>query len=1370
MNPLRRAILSPRSLLVASLVFGLLPRSHAQGYFPQPNTPVDTNAALKFIESILHNEFTSTKTTATPGQSPQFDYSITVPSLLVPDSQDVPALPPLPGDDKTHNYPDINTGVHYKLATDAQLDVALGAAVQKVLDGTATTAGVPYAGTLADLVGALANYKKTTIPVFIKTATTNILNWSGTFPSAATQSEVLSAITAAACEADPSKAAAIVGAMMPLVVPKVAGGTTGNLGMADNVKYGAAQIVRLSDTAVDAAGLKSVLNAIPGVLSKGGIKVEANGANIDLTFGGTTQTVNPSTDTLAAIQGKLNLLGLQNYGQFTLAHETLTNIPINIQDDILISFKPIILNIAGGTKRDTTAVYADAADDVVRAAMSKAAVNGVAIVNAAMGVAIQGIDVSGGVGHSPVDNNTLAVAKSNAKKVAAAAVNAAFDNSAAYLADELAVAIGTKLKAASYFHKATAVVGVTKKPVVTSSDIVTAIFKEDTITTTNWSTAPIKDIALVAAGLMKGFHGSLFEGGSTGNFVDADQPEKNIVDALKDDTNGLGLTLGTSGKTYLDGVEAGFQTAYQAPLPTNALSVGQAVLGNLSTHGTEIAARLTGALAWLPTVVSSKDATLLTYSKGSFIANVLQINADTAGGETISTILETTTRASATTASTVANLAALWAKTATTGPNLQSNRYGQITKGVALGLKGQPLYTTMLTTTVTKVLTAAPLTKVPTTITTTPGNVTLKAPVKYTAFDTAGANELKELATYTISGAIGAGQSSSTSAVMLTLAKASSAFYRFYQPLLEGALAAGSDLPTDQQWRAILPVMAAKKLSTSIEFNGQFDETINSQHPKPTFYTDTLEHLIADYVKSRTGSVFEGAGLAGYDTANNLAVDNGATVIKNIQDHPKAVFNFAYQGFFTDPNVASSSQATLAALTSSSLVSASSVPIFAAIAIKARPADFGSIQTEALGLNPALAANTKISIATASHVANSTSDLFDYLDRTIYNNSKYLTDIVSAATVVVPGHTNIIAHVASLRAPAAVSKIVAPLFNYSHITSTDSTVPDPTNANYKNVVDATTAITAAITAGVVEAKTNLVTGTGTPTLKTATVEITNLKNAIVAVVKQTLNLTGNTPANSSFLPGSDAYLSAGFPNGDTSAGGGEGSNNFLQYNPGLGIPQTAALTFNGSMWVGSFSRTTQIGPAGVITGFMSQMISATDTRLPGRAPGSAVPGSLVADGDLGLVGQVLTAAIAVVKTDVSKILAIAQAAAQAAYGVQMSYGGTPVFANPASDSDHLSDGEKDIVRAILNTFIVKIAGVPTAIDDPLHTHPQSTNNMLLANNKPNPYYQLDVKLANAVHFGVMAAAANIPAAGAAGVINFAHHTLTGTPVTDIFGL
>ncbi len=1375
MNLLRRALLSPRSFLIAGLVFGLMPRSgSAQNYFPQPNTPVDTNAALQFIESLLHDQYTATKGTAGTF-SPQFNYTITVPSLLVPDAQGAPTLPPLPGDDKTHDYPDTNAGVHYKLATDAQLDAALGAAVQRVLDGTSATSAVPYTGSLANLVGALANYKKASIQAFIKTATTNVLNWSSAFPGYADQTEALAAMTAAACEAEPAKASAIVAAMMPLVVPKVAGGATGTLSTADNIKYGTAQVVRTEKGSVSggvtAAGLSSVLNAIPGVLSKGGVKVESinAGADIQLTFGNNAPKVitGASTATMTEIQTALNQIGLLNYGQFTVALETLTNVPAPIQDDVIISFKPVVLNIAGGTKRDVTGVSAaDAADEVVRAAMSKAAVNGVAIVNSAMGVAIQGIDISGDSAHSPVANGTAAKAKAIAKSVAAAAVNAAFDNSAPYLADELAVAIGTKLRGASYVHKATT--GTVKNAIVTSAEIVTAIFKEDTTTTTNWSTAPVKEIALVAAGLMKGFHGSLFEGGTGGNFTDADQPEVNIVEAITSPSLGLGGSLSGADQSYLGAVRDGFTNAYSVATPTSAPVVGPHVISDLSSHPTEIAARLTGALAWLPTIVTAKNTTLSSvYANGSFIADVLQINAGTAGAESIQSILETTTRASATTASTVANLAALWSKTAT-GSNLQTERYGQITKGVALGLKGQPLYTTMLTGVVTKVLAAAPLTKVPTTITTaTPGNgLTLKAPVKYTALDTAGSNQLKELASYSISGALAAGQSATTSAVMLTLAKASSGFYRFYQPLLEGALSASSDLPANEQWRAILPVMAAKKLSTSLEFSGEFDETISPTHTKPTFNTKTLAELIQSYVDG-TG-VFDGmganhsTGLPNYNqSANNLAVTNGGWIIKNIQDKPKAVFAFAYNGFLSDNTTnglaSSDSQATLAALTSVSLVSATSVPLAAAIAVKARPADASSIQTNAIALNPALTANTKISVATATHVATSTADLFDYIDTTIFQNSKYLTDIVSAATVVVPGYTHIVAHAASLRAPTSVAKFVPMLFNYSHITTPEVSVAAPLSAQYDNVVDATTAITAAITAGVVEAKTNLVTGSGTPTTKTATAEITNLKNAIVAVVKQTLNLTGNTPGNSSWLPGTDAYLSNGALDGDTGVGGGEGKNNFFQYDPAVSL--TASLAFNSgtSMWEGSFTKQKQIGPAGVITGFMSQMITPGDTRLPGKAPGAPVTG--VPDGDLGIVGQVLTAAIAVVKTDVSKILAIAQAAAQAAYGVSNS------FANPNTPG---GQGETDIVRAILNTFIVKIAGVPTAIDSP--GHPQNTGSATLLNGKPNPYYQLDIKLANAVHFGVMAAANNIPAAGAAGVINFAHHTLTGTPVTDIFGL
>jgi hypothetical protein len=203
---------------------------------------------------------------------------------------------------------------------------------------------------------------------------------------------------------------------------------------------------------------------------------------------------------------------------------------------------------------------------------------------------------------------------------------------------------------------------------------------------------------------------------------------------------------------------------------------------------------------------------------------------------------------------------------------------------------------------------------------------------------------------------------------------------------------------------------------------------------------------------------------------------------------------------------------------------------------------------------------------------------------------------------------------------------------------------------------------------------------------------------------------------------------------------------------------TAAVLGGPHVFSSGYSLQKQVGPAGIITGFMAQVMTAGDTTLPNR--GHTVTSA--AGPVVGMVGQILAAAVVVVQADVSKVLAIAQAAAQAARSVSP---GVTGFSTTGSGN---GDGEAAIVAAILFAFDKKIGGVPFAITNA--AHPNFVGNATLPNGKPNPFYQLDSKVTNAVHFGRLAAENGVPGAGAAGVINYTHASLSGMPVTDIFGL
>lgn len=1367
MNYLRRVFSTRTSLLAAAIALAWTPRlANAQigpagpgnNYYPQTDAPINGNAALEFIESLLHEQYVKVKnTTGTPAptHAGQTVYYVRVPSLYLPLSATAPALPPLPGDDNKSDF--ASAADYYAIASDVEIDFALGAAVQKILDGTAATAAVPYTGSLADLVSSVANYRKKAIKAMIKTATTNILNWGG-YANEAARTADLETVAQSAIEANPAVAADVVATMLPLIVPKVASATP-----LTPVPLGGAQLTRTPSTTLTAADVKTALNALPGVMSKGGVTTTTEGGGIRVHFG-STSTLIPNLATASDFQNALNdpAFGLFQYAQFTVATDT-ANLIGDFQNDFVIAYKPINLNLAGATKWSLTPGFSDASDEVFQKAMDAAAENAAKIVEKAIGVVMQGVDVSGNSANPPSVNGTLAIAQNRGRQVAAIALVTAYNLGKGYLADEVGIAIGKKVKATFYQHKASDPLN-KKNAILTSTDIVDAIFN------TVGAPTDVKEVALIAAGLMKGFNGSKFEGVVDPTYVQADPdlPEVNIVAEIN-----ATLTLSGPDQTYLDHVRQGFQAAYAAALPTNANSVAGAIYAGLAGNEDQIAARLVGGGAWLATALTAKINGVVPFVKGSLLADVLQFDADQSGDDTIAEIMEAVVRASSKDASKFTEAAAGWSKNATTTGTLETLRFGQITEGTALGLKGQPLYNSMFNTAVGKIMTAAPLTKVLHTITNkddNPMEPLLKSSIKLTELNAAGETQLKEIMSHAVSGALAAGHSTAPAGVAFTLAKAAKGFYRFYEPILEGAIdpAAGGAgaLPDAEQWRAILGVMAVNKLSTTQEFDGTYG--VDGVSGKPIGNYQPLYALIPARIQG-TG-VFDtmsgGPGpITNYNAAlNDDALLHGGDVIKDLQDFPKAVFNKAYEAF-ADGSVVGDLTLTNAVLTGVGLVSSKNVSLAASLAVKFRPADATTFESEATGLNPSLAANVKLAVSTASHVAAGTGDLFDYLNNQIFQNSKYLVDIVTAATVVAPNYAHIIAHAVGFTAPKDVSKTIPSIFNYAHITTADTAVQAPLASEYDNPVDAAAAVAAAVTAGIVEAKTRIdftalrkTNGTAAPTTKSQGVEITNLKNAVTAMVKQTLTLTGNTPPTSQWLPGTNADLSSRLTSGgDTLVGGGEGENNFLTAD---GNPPSLGVGLFSDIFDGGFTLAKQVGPAAIVSGFMSQVIAPTDTGLPlGNPP--------FASGDLGPVGQVVGAAIAVVKSDVSKVLAIAQAAAQAARAVSSTFstiGAGQVFGSAPANGD----GEKDVVLAVLNAFTKKVSGISFHITQV--GHPEYVGNPLLASGKPNPYYQLDQKVAHSVHFGVLAAANNVPAAGAAGIVNFTHHTLTGAPVTDIFGL
>lgn len=951
-----------------------------------------------------------------------------------------------------------------------------------------------------------------------------------------------------------------------------------------------------------------------------------------------------------------------------------------------------VANPAAGTTAGgvfaTAPGFADAADEIVSEAVKRAAVNAVAIVNSALGSVAQIVDVSGGAtgGQDPTANGTAAKAKQIIKGITAAAVNTAYANGAGYLGDEIAVAIGTKVKGLTYTHKAGANV---KTAIATSADVTSAIFTADNRPTS------LKEVSLIAAGLFKGFRGSLYE-------VD---PTENIVSGIKTAYSYTG-----DNALYLDNVQGGFKNASIAT-PNDKVLVSAAVLGGInSTNISFVAARLTGAAASLPALLAyapSGDSGL-----GSFIGAVLEKDSQLGGQASVSEILEAAVRGNQASAVAISKLAAKWSvATATT---VETHRLGQIVQGAGAGLAGQALYNTTYGGVISAVIASSPLKKVTTTITrvdNSPTGTLLKTPVKMVELDLDSQNRIKEIVSYAIAGAQNA--EAKTSALQaITKAASASVTYQFYKPILDAAIAtkvgAGQTLAPADQWRAVVTVLASKKLTSTLEFAGTYDTDINSTHTKPTGNLQPLLTSIPAYAKTLTN----------YSAANNdAAIDQSASLINNLQLAPKAIFGKSYEAFAgTGVNGDASGNTPLALITSVALVSPASSTIAAALAVKLTNVGDAAIIDTAKGISPSLAAKVKMTVEVGRHVKTTPGDMFDYLDQQIYQNPTLLAEIVTGSTIVAPQYAHIVASAVGFKASAKVASVVPLLFNYAHITTSDPNLPNaPLAGSYDNRVDASAAISAAVTSGILSAKGGLKTGSSAVVL--AATEIKNLKAAVTAMVKQVMNVSGNTSLSSTYLPG-----------------GGEGEDNFLQ-------SDGSAPQLSGGHLVGGFERTKQNGAAGVVTGFMTQIIKSSDTTLP--------------SGATGLAGAVLTAAITVVKADVPKMLAISQAAAQAARSIAAGFSAT---------------GESDIVTAVLNTFLKKINGVMVSIDDPLH--PNYVGNDKLANGKLNPYFDLKNKIANAVRFGVLAAAENIPGAGAAGVINYSvsFNSPTNSPVTNIMDL
>lgn len=276
----------------------------------------------------------------------------------------------------------------------------------------------------------------------------------------------------------------------------------------------------------------------------------------------------------------------------------------------------------------------------------------------------------------------------------------------------------------------------------------------------------------------------------------------------------------------------------------------------------------------------------------------------------------------------------------------------------------------------------------------------------------------------------------------------------------------------------------------------------------------------------------------------------------------------AFDNGLTGFGASASASETLAVITGVGLINPKVASALAATAI-ANPhgASADNIRAAAIGLLPKSAPGINLAVDTAVHVNTSVSDLFEFVSHLTQQNPKFAADIATGAVGVAPSYAHVTAHAVGFASPLKAAKAVPVLFGYT----VGSTVVK--TGNIDNSVAAAAAITAGVTCGILEAKSSK--------------EASALKATIAAAVKAAIGLEGN---------------------------GAEGAGQFRQSDG------TAS----------GFATVTQKGPAGVITGYISQEVDATVNQLPGGATGT--------------IGTVLTAAVKKAK---GYALEIAQAAAQA---------------------------------------------------------------------------------------------------------------------------
>jgi hypothetical protein len=430
-----------------------------------------------------------------------------------------------------------------------------------------------------------------------------------------------------------------------------------------------------------------------------------------------------------------------------------------------------------------------------------------------------------------------------------------------------------------------------------------------------------------------------------------------------------------------------------------------------------------------------------------------------------------------------------------------------------------------------------------------------------------------------------------------------------------------------------------------------------------------------------------------YGVNITTAFPNTMTAFSANASSPDSVQAVLYAASLADPNDSSAFLAAAIAKTSSV---PSSTLLADAINVSQVVTNTNETGNPVTGLT--LVSTIATHIAT-NLISQNDSDINNFVGYQAAQNPSYVKDIATAAVTVDPYQSNYVARAIAYNSPTTAYQAIPQIFNYSQITTLPANAGRVTvTGGYIDPVSAAAAISAGYTTGIVEAA-------GSPTMNNTTTQAA-LSNGVAASVGSALTVLGTS------LRGVTIQQSTG--------------------------ASTTAYTNSAS-----------VGAAGVITGFVSQVVEPTDTTKLG---GTNTTLSSSGTTSTSIIDAVLTAAVKVPGASIYT-LQMAQAAGQA-YGYI-----TGIIGMQSSSQWATNDAS---ISSEIATDMTGYTASSTGTGKSLYTAAY-----------------------NAAYFGTTQGQAGIPGAGATGVsANYVNGlsatyynqnagsmgTVTGAPVTNIFNL